>query len=120
MKTRRLGFLGTGLVAALILGQSTSALASPIPSRAREDDPARAASLAQVREVLARAEVAQALAGQGLRTKDVEERLSQLSDEDVRTLAANIGQIQAAGEVPKYIWILLAAFLAVSTLAILL
>ncbi len=120
MKRRRLGILGVGLVAALILGQSTSALASVIPSKAQENDPARAASLAQVREVLARAEVGQALAAQGLRSADIEQRLSRLSDEDVRALAMNLDQIQAAGDVPKYIWILLAAFLAVSTLAIIL
>ena len=42
--------------------------------------------------------------------------LAQLSSEDVRRLAANLEQVQAAGSVPEYVWILLAAFLAVSTL----
>jgi hypothetical protein len=72
----------------------------------------------QAREVLAQAEVAKALAAQGLPAGEIERRLAQLSAEDLQRLAANLEQIQAAGSVPDYVWILLAAFLAVSTLAI--
>ena len=61
-----------------------------------------------------RDEVRQALAGLGLQPSEVDARLAQLSDEDLRRLAANLDQVQAAGAVPQYIWILLAIFLAVS------
>ncbi len=74
--------------------------------------------MAQVREALAHGEVARALAAQGLSASEVEQRLARLSGEDLRRLAANLEQVQAAGSVPQYVWILLAAFLAVSTLAI--
>jgi hypothetical protein len=66
--------------------------------------------------VLARQEVAQALAAQGIAREDVERRLAELTPEDLRSLARNVDQVQAAGNVPNYIWILLGIFLAVSIL----
>ena len=63
--------------------------------------------------VLARGDVAKALAARGLAPHEVEQRLAQLSDEDLRSLAANVDQIQAAGDVPQYIWILLAVLIVV-------
>ena len=67
-------------------------------------------------DLVARDEVAQALAAHGLTPQEVEQRLGRLSDEDLSRLAANLDQVQAAGSVPEYIWILLAIFLAVSIL----
>ena len=61
--------------------------------------------------------MAQALAAHGLRPEEIEGRLAELSPEDLRSLAANVEQVQAAGNVPNYIWILLGIFLAVSILA---
>jgi len=69
-----------------------------------------------VSDLVARDEVAQALAAHGLTPQEVEQRLGRLSDEDLSRLAANLDQVQAAGSVPEYIWILLAIFLAVSIL----
>jgi hypothetical protein len=89
-----------------------ASFAAAIPSKA-EASPTRDADLAQIRDVLARQEVARALADRGLASEEVEERLARLSDEDLRALAE---QIQAAGAVPEYIWILLGVFLAVSIL----
>ena len=117
MNERRLRRLGIGLLAALFLAPPLPAMASVIPSKA-EDAAVRAADLAQVRDALARDEVAKALAAHGLRAEEIEGRLDRLSDEDLRFLAGNLDQIQAAGDVPKYIWILLAIFLAVSILAL--
>ena len=54
----------------------------------------------------------------GLSTDEVESRLAKLSDEDIRHLASNLDQIQAAGEqVPEYIWWLAGGLLAVLILA---
>ena len=112
---RRLGLL-VGLLAALSLAASRPASAEPIGSKAEDTAVSRQADLRLVRQALERDEVRAALAAQGLSEKEVNERLGRLSDEDVRRLAANVAQIQAAGNVPQYIWILLAAFLAVSIL----
>ena len=65
----------------------------------------------------AREEVARALAAHGFSPQDVEQRIAQLSAEEISALAANLDQIQAAGAVPNYIWILLAILMAVTILA---
>jgi hypothetical protein len=108
--------LGTVLLTAMALLPAMTASAERIASRG--EDVARPAEMAQAQEALAHPEVARALAARGLSTAEIERRLAQLSREDLQRLAANLEQIQAAGSVPNYIWILLAAFLAVSTLAI--
>jgi hypothetical protein len=104
---------------ALLFTTALPAAASLIPSKG-EDRPSasRSQSLEDARELLARDEVAQALADHGLSAAEIDQRLDRLSDEDLRFLAANIDQIQAAGNVPNYIWILLGIFLAVSILVI--
>jgi hypothetical protein len=112
-----------GAVALLVLLCIASALPSTadvIPSKAADPTPiaSRETDLAQVKAFVARQEVANALASRGLSPDQVSVRLAQLSAQDLHTLAANVSQIQAAGNVPNYIWIILAAFLVVSTLAI--
>ena len=79
--------------------------------------PSKAADLATVESFLARQEVAQALAANGLSGHEVEQRLARLSAEDLAALAANLDQIQSAGQVPNYIWILLAILIGVTILA---
>jgi hypothetical protein len=116
LRARRL-FL---VLAAVWLVSALPAAAGVMASRVEEPASSRARNLAEVRDVLARDEVASALAAHGLSADEVESRLDRLSDEDLTSLAANVDQIQAAGDVPKYIWILLAVFLAVSILAIIL
>lgn len=91
------------------------AMGAPIPSRTAAE--AREADLTTIETFLARDEVAQALADNGLSRDEVEQRLARLSAEDLSTLAANLDQIQSAGEVPNYIWILLAALIVVTILA---
>ena len=115
MLTRRSTRFTHGLaVALLLLGSTAPAAAERIASRTDPAAEARSADLARVSDALAEAGVARALAAQGLSASEVEDRLGRLSDEDVRRLAANVEQVQAAGTVPKYIWILLGIFLAVS------
>jgi Family of unknown function (DUF6627) len=105
--------------AALTLVAAPYVRAGVIPSKGEEAVPAtRARDLQNVRELLARDEVGKALAAHGLSADEVDQRLDRLSDQDLRALAANIDQIQAAGDVPKYIWILLAIFLAVSIIVL--
>jgi hypothetical protein len=94
---------------------SAPAMGAPIPSRATAETPE--ADLATIESFLARDEVAQALADNGLSRDEVERRLARLSAEDLSALAANVDQIQSAGEVPNYIWILLAALIVVTILA---
>jgi hypothetical protein len=106
-------------LALMMLALAVPASASVIPSKA-DDAPSagRARTLEQAREFLARDQVAQALSAHGLSPADVDQRLGRLSDRDLQLLAAHIDQVQAAGDVPKYIWILLAIFLAVSILVL--
>ncbi len=49
--------------------------------------------------------------------EEVELRVAQLSPEDLSALAAHLNQIQAAGNVPNYIWILLAILIGVTIIA---
>ena len=119
MKTKPIpGFL-VALLGLLALAAPGPAWAGIIPSKAEEQAPPAGpdADLAKVRDVLARQEVAKALAAHGLPSQEVEQRLAQLSAADLRSLARNVDQVQAAGTVPNYIWILLGIFLAVSILA---
>lgn len=105
------------LVAVLVLGSSLPASAERIASRAEGTQASaagRAADIARVGDALARDEVARALAAHGLSAAEVDERLGRLSDADLQRLAANVDQVQAAGQVPNYIWVLLGIFLAVS------
>jgi hypothetical protein len=108
--------LGISLAAALVLVLPPPGPASVIPSKVEDPTARRAADLTQVRDVLARHDVGSALAACGLGSEEIQERLDRLSNEELRTLARSLDQIQAAGDVPEYIWILLAIFLAVSIL----
>ena len=101
-----------------LLSFAGPSLARPIPSKAASAPTVDAhRDRATIEAFLARDEVAGALAAQGLSREEVEQRVAQLSREDLSALAANLDQIQAAGEVPKYIWILLAILIGVTILA---
>ena len=103
------------VLGAVLLGWPLAASAAVIPSKEADAPVAhsRQADLEQVGALVARDEVAKALSSRGLAPREVEQRLAKLSDEDLRSLAANVDQIQAAGYVPEYIWILLAALIVV-------
>ncbi|MCG6920467.1 MAG: PA2779 family protein [Acidobacteriota bacterium] len=103
-----------GLVLIALALASAPSMGGPIPSKAADT---RDADLAKLESFFARDQVAQALAAQGLSTEEVEQRLARLSAEDLSALAANVDQIQAAGAVPNYIWILLAILMGVTILA---
>jgi len=105
--------LGAVIVAIVLLW--VPALAAPIPSKT-DDSPidTRDAHVATIENVLAREDVTEALQSYGLSADEIESRLVRLSDDDIRHLASNLEQIQAAGEeVPEYIWWLAGGLLAV-------
>ncbi len=111
MRERR----GWAVTIVLLLALATPSLAAPIASKAAMPAPARSvqADRAAIDAWLARAEVSRALAAHGLRPDEVRSRVAQLSAEDVSNLAGHLDQIQAAGEVPNYIWVLLAILIGV-------
>ena len=119
MKRRVNRICAMALSLALLFTVQVPALAAPIPSEAEDNAVAdREADEAVVQDVLVQEQVADALASFGLSTDEVESRLAKLSDEDIRHLASNLDQIQAAGEqVPEYIWWLAGGLLAVLILA---
>lgn len=103
-------------VAWMLVLAASPALALPVPSRTQSDQRSAAAQaeLDVIYDVLAREEVFAALAAQGLTADQVEQRLAQLSADEVHHLANHLDQLQAAGaNVPQYIWILLAVLLGV-------
>ena len=110
--------LPLAILAAVLLSIAAPSLAAPVPSKTAAAAAPRETDAATVRSFLARDDVARALAGTGLTPPQIEQRLARLSDEDLRYLASNLDQVQAAGtEVPRYIWILLAVFLGILILA---
>ena len=102
------------LALALGLGASLPASAERIASKPDAPSAARASDLARVADAAGTGEVRLALGALGLTPSEVDARLAQLSDEDLSRLAGNLDQVQAAGAVPQYIWILLGIFLALT------
>ncbi len=67
------------------------ALAAPVPSKTAAND------LALVRDIAANEQVASVLAARGFTQQEVNQRLAQLSPQDLHQLAQNLNQLQAAG-----------------------
>ena len=75
------------------------AFAGPVPSKtaANQSLDQRTADIAVVRDVLSHDEVAKALEARGFTRAEVDQKLAQLSPQDLHQLAQNLDQIQAAG-----------------------
>ena len=89
--------------------------AGPVPSKtaANQSLDSRAADLALVRDVVTNQQVATALAARGLTTEQVNQRVAQLSPQDLHQLAGNLDQLQAAGLTrQEWIWIGIGALAA--------
>lgn len=89
--------------------------AGPVPSKtaANQSIESRDADLALVRDVAANEQVAAVLASHGFTQEQVNQRLSQLSPQDVHQLAQNLEQVQAAGLTrQEWIWIGIGALAA--------
>ena len=107
----------TALVVLLLMVTilAVPSFAAPIPSKtaANQSLVARDADLALVRDVAANAQVAQVLAAHGFSQQQVNERLAQLSNQDLHQLAQNLNQLQAAGLTQQqWIWIGIGALAA--------
>src|SRR5438445_750793 len=86
--------------------------AAPVPSKtaANQSLATRDADLALVRDVAANEQVATVLASHGFTQEQVNQKLAQLSPQDLHQLAQNLNQLQAAGLTPQeWTWILIGA-----------
>jgi hypothetical protein len=89
--------------------------ASPVPSKtaANQSLATRDADLALVHNVVANQQVATVLAAHGLSQSQVNEKIAQLSPQDLHQLAQNLDQLQAAGLTQQeWIWIGIGALAA--------
>ncbi len=91
------------------------AFAGPAPSKtaANQSVASRDADLALVRDVATNEQVAAALAAHGFNAGQVNQKLAQLSPQDLHQLAQNLDQLQAAGLTrQEWIWIGIGALAA--------
>src|SRR5689334_13086349 len=99
----------------MALALAAPSFAAPMPSKtaANQSLDSRAADLAVVREVAANSEVAKVLAARGFTQEQVNQRLAQMSPQDLHQLAQNLDQLQAAGLTrQEWIWVGLGALAA--------
>jgi len=91
------------------------AFAAPVPSKtaANQSLATRDADLTLVRDIAANDQVAKVLAARGLTQEQVNQKLAQLSPQDLHQLAQNLNQLQAAGLTQQeWIWIGIGALAA--------
>lgn len=91
------------------------AFAGSIPSKTATNQSldSRTSDLALVRDIVANEQVAQVLAARGFTQDQVDQRLAQLSSQDLHQLAQNLDQIQAAGLTrQEWIWVGIGALAA--------
>ena len=99
------------LAMTLLAAGGTSAADLPSPA----DDPAVTSAATDIDA--AREVVAELLRDHDLTEDQIQQRLANLSDEDVLQLSQHANQIQEGGAPPNYIWILLGVLIAVTILA---
>lgn len=103
------------LVLLMVAFLAVPSFAAPMPSKsaANQSLATRDADLALVRDVAANAQVAQVLATHGLSEEQVNQRLAQLSNQDLHQLAQNLNQLQSAGLTKQeWIWVGIGALAA--------
>lgn len=104
------------LVLALVLVfAAIPAFAGPAPSKTAVNQSldSRNADLALVRDVAANEQVATVLAAHGYSPDQVNQKLAQMSSQDLHQLAQNLDQLQAAGLTKQeWIWIGIGAIAA--------
>ena len=91
------------------------AFAGPAPSKtaANQSIASRDADLALVRDVASNDQVASVLTAQGFTQEQVNQKLAQMSPQDLHQLAQNLDQLQAAGLTrQEWIWIGIGALAA--------
>ena len=103
------------LVVVLLTLAAMPALAGPVPSKTAENQSlaSREADLTIVRDVAANEQVAAVLAANGFSAEEVNQRLAQMSPQDLHQLAQNLEQLQPAGLTrQEWIWIGIGAIAA--------
>ena len=111
------------VVALLLIIAAIPAIAGPVPSKtaANQSLDSRTADIAVVREVAANEQVSAVLTANGFTQAEVEQRLAQMSPQDLHQLSQNLEQLQPAGLTrQEWIWIgigALAALILVVALA---
>ena len=91
------------------------ALAGPVPSKtaANQSLESRDADLTLIRDVAANEQVAAVLTANGFTAEEVNQRLEQMSPQDLQQLSQNLEQLQAAGLTrQEWIWIGIGALAA--------
>jgi sporulation-control protein spo0M len=89
--------------------------AGPVPSKtaANQSLDQRAADIAVVRDVISHDEVAKALEARGFTRDQVDQKLAQLSPQDLHQLAQNLDQLQSAGLTrQEWLWVAIGAIAA--------
>ena len=116
--TKRLMFIILILVAAMA---AVPVFAGPVPSKtaANQSLDQRAADIAVVRDAISHDEVAKALEARGFTRDQVDQKLAQLSPQDLHQLAQNLDQLQSAGALTRqqWIWIGIGAVAAIILIA---
>ena len=96
------------------------AVTTPSKTAANQSLDARAADLALVRDVASNEQVAAVLTSHGFTQEQVNQKLAQLSPQDLHQLAQNIDQLQAAGLTQQeWIWIGIGALAALILIIVL-
>ena len=99
----------------LVAVTAVPSFAGVVPSKtaANQSLDQRQADLALVRDVVANEQVASILAQRGFTREQVDQKLSQLSAQDLHQLAQNLDQLQAAGLTKQeWLWIAIGAIAA--------
>ncbi len=110
------------VLALAIVSMAMPAFAGTTPSKTAVNQSldSRAADLALVRDVASNEQVAAALASQGFNREQVNQKLAQLSPQDLHQLAQNLDQLQAAGLTQQeWIWIGIGALAALILIVVL-
>jgi hypothetical protein len=111
------------VVALLMILAAVPAIAGPVPSKtaANQSLDSRDADLTVVRSIAANEQVSAVLSAHGFTQAQIDQRLSQMSPQDLHQLAQNLEQLQPAGMTrQEWIWIgigALAALILVVALA---
>lgn len=103
------------VVAILLTLVAMPALAGPVPSKtaANQSLESRDADLAVVRSIAANEQVSAVLSAHGFTQEQVDQRLAQMSPQDLHQLAQNLEQLQPAGLTKQeWIWIGIGALAA--------
>lgn len=103
------------IVVLLLTIAAIPALAGPVPSKttANQSLESRDADLALIRSVAANEQVASVLSQHGFTQAEIDQRLAQMSPQDLHQLAQNIEQLQPAGLTrQEWIWIGIGALAA--------